>query len=456
MRRPARYLLRMLIFLAVVCFGVFLIRHELVRVFSANPFLNGPILGILIMGIIFIFAQTIRLWPEVNWIKTYSNGGDISRKSPRLLAPLAQMIGERRGRLRLTPGVMRSLLEGLATRLDESREISRYIVGALVLVGLLGTFWGLLVTIESVTKVIGTLSIAGGEDFSKVFAQFKKGLVDSLGGAGTAFSTSLFGLAGSLVLGFLDLQAGQAQNRFYTDTEDWMSGMTRLSAMPTDSEDMSPEEMVPAYLQALLEHTAEVMEDMQQTLKRGEDSRAQTTANLAALTERLGVLAEQMRVEQNLLSRLAEGQVAMQPILGKLAEGQSVAARLVDHQIEMKPVLSRMADEQALNRQEMAVGLRGDIQVLTKLLSEQRQDLAPVVERSGAQHATAVRDMAAANNDALVRLAAEHAAGRQELIRELRNEFKILARTLATFAEGTRDAPRPVAFDRKPTQRLDD
>lgn len=460
MTRPARYLFRMLVFVALIGIGLFLIHQELERAFLSNPVLNGLIGGVLLIGILYTFAQTARLWPEVNWVKTYSRGGDISRRSPRLLAPLARMIGERKGRLRLTPGVLRSLLDGIGTRLDEAREMSRYMIGLLVFLGLLGTFWGLLETIEAVTRVIGTLSVAGGDEFSKVFEQFKRGLVASLGGAGTAFSTSLFGLGGSLILGFLDLQAGQAQNRFYTDTEDWMSGMTRLSAMPTDADELSPEEMMPAYLQALLEHTAEVMEDMQQTLQRGEASRTQTTQNLAALTERLGVLTDQMRTEQNLMAKLAEGQIAIQPILTRLAEDQGAAARLADNQLELKPVLARLADEQAFSRQELVNSLRNELRVMTNRMAEQGMDVRPSLERSGELHAEALRNAAEAQNKALQQLAVEHAAGRQELIRELRNEFKILARTLATLAEGARDDAKrdgeeALPPDRRRTQKLD-
>lgn len=387
MTRPARFVVRQVIFLLIVTAGLFLIRDELIRAFMNVPYLNGIIAGVLVLGILYTIWLAIRLWPDVNWIKEYQ----VERRKPdrhaRLLAPMSMMIGERRGRLRLTAGAMRSLLDGIGTRLDEGRDISRYLIGLLVFLGLLGTFWGLLITIQEVIKVIDSLSVAGGEEFVKVFQQFKEGMVNSLGGAGTAFSTSLFGLGGSLILGFLDLQAAQAQNRFYTDLEDWLSGMTRLIAVPEDT-DGDPADTVPAYLQALLEHTAETMDDMQETLSRGEHDRQETNRNLHNLVDRLGVLTEQMRTEQNLMARLAESQ------------------------IEMKPILARLGDEQAFGRQELTNQLRTEFRQLAATLGEQQLEFRPAIQR----------------------MLEDNAAGRQEMLRELRNEFRILARTLASLA----------------------
>lgn len=418
---PARFVVRQFVFLLVVAAGLFFIRDDLTRAFMNVPYLNGIIAGVLVLGILYAFWLALRLWPDVNWIKEYQ----IERRRPdrqaRLLAPMSMMIGERRGRLRLTAGAMRSLLDGIGTRLDEGRDISRYLIGLLVFLGLLGTFWGLLITIQEVIKVINSLSVAGGDEFAKVFQQFKEGMVNSLGGAGTAFSTSLFGLGGSLILGFLDLQAGQAQNRFYTDLEDWLSGMTRLTAVPEDP-DGDPADTVPAYLQALLEHTAETMDEMQETLGRGERERAETNRNLNQLVDRLGMLTEQMRTEQNLMARLAESQ------------------------IEMKPILARLGDEQAFGRQELINQLRSEFRQLAATLGEQQLEFRP----------------------ALQRMLEDNAAGRQEMLRELRNEFRILARTLASLTIATsapHDSPHssvtrdddddPTPPDRRRTKRID-
>ncbi|MYK15042.1 MAG: flagellar motor protein MotA, partial [Rhodospirillaceae bacterium] len=262
---PARYLLRMSAFLAVVCAGLIVVGDRLVAAFAANVFLNGLIVVVLLVGIVFCVWLVARLWRDVGWIGRYQQSHDPAEAgTPRMLAPMATMIGERGNRqLRLTATTMRSILDSVGARLDEGREISRYLIALLIFLGLLGTFWGLIETIEAVSSAIQNLTVESGENFKTVFQKFKADLLTSIGGAGTAFSTSLFGLGGSLIVGFLDLQAGQAQNRIDTGLEDWLSGVTRLSSLPTEFVEDEPES-AEAYLQALLEHTAEIMENIQQ------------------------------------------------------------------------------------------------------------------------------------------------------------------------------------------------
>src|SRR5205814_3906751 len=180
--------------------------------------------------------------------------------------------------------------DGIASRLDESRELSRYMTGLLIFLGLLGTFWGLLLTVSAVGDVIGSMSVGSG-DLNTLFEQLKSGLQRPLHGMGTAFSSSMFGLAGALVLGFLDLTAGQAQNRFYNELEEWLSGLTRLSSGVLGTEG---ETSVPRYVQALLEQTAENMEGLQHILSRGEEGRTQSNQAVLALTERIGTLSDTM------------------------------------------------------------------------------------------------------------------------------------------------------------------
>jgi hypothetical protein len=300
MTLPRRYLIRMGLFLVAVAIVVGLLSPTLLTAFRANVLLNGLIMAVLFVGIVFSFRQVTLLWPEVTWIETYRRDRQLlsQLRPPRLLAPMAAMLGERKGDLRLSTIAMRSLLDGIGSRLDEARDIERYMIGLLIFLGLLGTFWGLLQTIDSFAGVIASLSIGSG-DMAAAFDDLKTGLQAPLGGMGTAFSSSLFGLGGSLVLGFLELQAGQAQNRFYNDLEDWLSSVTRLSAGAVGEGDQS----VPAYIQALLEQTAESLEALQRTLSQGEDSRAGTNENVIALTERLGTMTEQMSGEIRLLSR---------------------------------------------------------------------------------------------------------------------------------------------------------
>ncbi len=297
---PRRYLARMTMFLVAVAIAVALLSPTLLQAFQANVILNGLIMAVLLVGIIFVYRQVGLLWPEVKWIETYRRDRQLvsQQPAPRMLAPMAAMLGERKGEMRLSTMSMRSLLDGIGSRLDESNDIARYMIGLLIFLGLLGTFWGLLQTVNSVAGVIGGLSIGSG-DMAAAFDDLKRGLQAPLSGMGTAFSSSLFGLGGSLVLGFLELQASQAQNRFYNDLEEWLSSVTRLSAGAVGD----GEQGVPAFIQALLEQTAESLEALQRTLTQGEEERLRTNANVLALTERLGTMTEQMSGEIRLLSR---------------------------------------------------------------------------------------------------------------------------------------------------------
>ena len=373
------FLIRMSAFLVIVvaiCAGLF---GTLLEAFLANPALNGVILGVLLIGIVFSYRQVLRLAPEAAWLasaRTNTPGQSVQRP-PRLLAPLATMIAERHGRVSLSAVSMRSVLDGIGSRLDESHDLARYLIGLLIFLGLLGTFWGLLQTVTSVGDVIGGLSV-GGEDLGSAFDDLKGGLEAPLAGMGTAFSSSLFGLAGSLVLGFLELQASQAQNRFYNDIEDWLSSHTRLSGGALASE--GGDQSVPAYVSALLERTADSLDELQRTLVRGENNRASSGANLLSLTERLATLTDQMRAEQDLMVKLVENQLEMRPVLERLAESGR------------QPVVLDEASRTHLRNIDVYVN----------------------------------------------RLLEEMVAGREQSVNELRSEFKLLARTIAAVAENER------------------
>jgi len=220
----------MLVYLAIVTTICVLLFEPLSDAFMANRAFNGVILGVLAVGILINFRQVLVLNTEIRWIRVFRTGqtGISVTTEPRLLKPLATHLSKRRrDRFSLSAQALRTILDGLRERLDESREISRYMVGTLIFLGLLGTFWGLLGTIAAVGQVIDSLEVGAG-DYAAVFTQLKEGLKAPLSGMGTAFSSSLFGLGGSLVLGFLDLQAGHAQNRFFNGLEEWLSGVTQL------------------------------------------------------------------------------------------------------------------------------------------------------------------------------------------------------------------------------------
>ena len=375
MQGPRRFLFRMISFLLAVLVVCALLFTPLQSAFLANAPLNTMILGVFILGVAYNFRQVVRLYPEVAWIERYRQDGRgvmSEGREPRLLAPIVTMLGERHDRFRLSALSLRSLLDSISSRLDESRDISRYTVGLLIFLGLLGTFWGLLETVGSIRDVIGGLS-AGGGNMANVFNDLKQGLEAPLGGMGTAFSSSLFGLAGSLVLGFLDLQASQAQNTFYNDLEEWLSSQTRLSSGgPLSGEG---EQSVPAYVQALLEQTAESLENLQRIMARGEENRISTNNAFTQMTDKLGTLTEHMRTEQAVMMKLAETQNDIRPVLSRLADaveisrdgGMDEATRT--HIRNLDVYVARMLDDLSTGREQMAQDLRTEIKLLARTIA---------------------------------------------------------------------------------------
>jgi hypothetical protein len=380
--RPQRYLTIMAVFVAAVAAVAALLSPALLHFFMGNPAVNGVILGILLAGIIYIFWQVALLNPEVRWLEAFRrNQASLSREDmPPMLAPMATMLADRRGgRISLSAMSLRTLLDGIGARLDERREASRYLIGLLVFLGLLGTFYGLLETVQSVGGVIGSLSVGAG-DVGRAFGELKNNLAAPLGGMSTAFSASLFGLAGSLVLGFLDLQAGLAQSRFYHDLEEYLSSYTRLSGGGPVGGD--GDVAVPAFIQALLEQTADSLENLQRILGRGEESRIAANANLLTLTERLTTLTDQMRAEQNLLLRLAEQQVELKPVLQRLADATASGPlgheETRGHLRNIEVYLARLAEDVTQGRGEATQEIRSEIRLLARTIAA----LAEEAERS--------------------------------------------------------------------------
>jgi hypothetical protein len=278
---------------------------QLVVAFFANPGLNALIGAVLLIGTILSFRQVLRLYPEVAWVNNFriSDPGLAVARHPKLLAPMAAILGgERTGRMTISQQTMRHLLDSIATRLDEARDISRYMTGLLVFLGLLGTFWGLIETVGSVGKVIDGLKVGG--DAGALFDTLKEGLAAPLGGMGISFSSSLFGLAGSLILGFLDLQSSQAQNRFYTDLEDWLASTVR---------EYSGESAAGG---GELQHA---IERLRSTMEEGGGNRG-TTAAMANLAEAIQGLVAHMRNEQQMIREWADGQGEQNREIKKLLE----------------------------------------------------------------------------------------------------------------------------------------
>ncbi|MFG1229824.1 flagellar motor protein MotA [Xanthobacter autotrophicus DSM 597] len=331
---PRIFLVRMLVFLALCAALAAVLHKQIVAAFLNNPGLNGVIFGVLAVGIILSIRQVARLFPEVDWVNSFrlADPGLAVARPPTLLAPMAALLGERLGRMTISQATMRSILDSIGTRLDESRDMGRYLTGLLVFLGLLGTFWGLLETVSSIGSVIGALQV--GPDVGSIFEDMKSGLAAPLGGMGTAFSSSLFGLSGSLVLGFLDLQAGQAQNRFYTDLEDWLSttvrdlddaprdralaadreAAPRVPAAPAKVPAAAPMALPPPVLD--LDPLVSAMGRLEKTMTEAGSQRV--TSALAQLAESLQGLVTHMRSEQALLKQMIEQQQAQQEQMKRL------------------------------------------------------------------------------------------------------------------------------------------
>ncbi|MGH2341579.1 flagellar motor protein MotA [Segnochrobactraceae bacterium EtOH-i3] len=308
---PQIFLWRMVIFLVIVGFIVAILYRTLAVAFASNPGLNGLIIGVAVVGILLAFRQVIRLFREVKWVNSWRAAREsvVVARPPVLLAPMAALLGDHAGATAISPQAMRTIMDSIATRLDEARDISRYFTGLLVFLGLLGTFWGLSQTVSSVGATIQSLDVSGG-DATVIFEDLKSGLAAPLQGMGTAFASSLFGLCGSLVLGFLDLQAGQAQNRFYTDLEDWLSSVT----------DISPEALGTGHgatahdVHAAIDRLARLLQD-------GPNGR-QATIAMANLAEGISGLVQHQRAEQHMLRELVDAtnqqQARVEALLARL------------------------------------------------------------------------------------------------------------------------------------------
>jgi hypothetical protein len=313
---PRIFLVRMMVFLILCGLVVVVLHKQIVVAFLANPGLNALIIAVMVIGVMLAFRQAIRLFPEVAWVNGFrlADPGLAVARPPVLLAPMATILGDRAGRMAITSLTMRGLLDSIATRLDEARDISRYMISLLVFLGLLGTFWGLIDTVTSVGKVIEGLKVGG--DAGAVFDSLREGLAAPLSGMGISFSSSLFGLAGSLALGFLDLQAGQAQNRFYMELEDWLSTTVRDLAVDGTGGAVSvaPSGEMRVAIERLKETVAET------------GSNRQATAAMANLAEAIHGLVGHMRTEQQMIRDWADAQAAQNRevtrLLERIADGE--------------------------------------------------------------------------------------------------------------------------------------
>ena len=308
---PRIFLVRMLVFLVLGGLLVVILYRQISVAFLANPGLNALIIGVLLVGILLAFRQVIRLFPEIAWVNSFrlADPGLAIERPPVLLAPMAAILGDHAGRMTISSQTMQSLLDSIGTRLDEARDMLRYMTGLLIFLGLLGTFWGLIETVSSIGSIIKGLKVGG--DAGAMFDALRDGLAAPLGGMGISFSSSLFGLAASLVLGFLDLQTSQAQNRFYTDLEDWLATTVRDLGGASDAV-ASPLGNAGGEIRAVIERLREVMTD-------SGPSKGATSA-MANLAEAIQGLVVHMRGEQQLIREWVDAQAVQHREIRRLLE----------------------------------------------------------------------------------------------------------------------------------------
>lgn len=397
---PTRYLIRMALFLVAVLLLVLVQVETVLIAAEANLPLNALILAVLLIGILFTFRMVLRLRPEVGWI-VWQQEADQDREDGRepatnpppvqLLSPLATLLKEvdSGDRPLLRPQTLRALLDAIGTRLDEGREIARYLTGLLIFLGLLGTFWGLIQTVDAIGGVVQSLDLGVG-DLSSLWTELKQQLQQPLAGMGTAFSSSLFGLAGSLVLGFLDLQAGQAQSRFFLDVEDWLAGRTHLDdSVVRDAPGVPGTYAAAAYavppsiamgpaptgpeLAVAARQTADNVEALTRALAASEAQRRQTLDAIHAMTTQVQALGQQLKSEQSLMLRLIEERETLAPVIqrlsevlasGKLHEDQPAILHLASIDASLRQLLSTLED----NRQRTVQDLSGEIRMVSRTM----------------------------------------------------------------------------------------
>jgi len=366
--RISRYLVWMTASLVAVLAVAASLIGRLEAAFLANPLLNGLLVAVWLIGIGYIFTQTLRLAPEIGWVRAVQRNRLAANElePPPLMGALARLMEARKTPLMLTPTALRSVLDGIAVRLDESRETARYFIGLMIFLGLLGTFWGLLRTVGSVGTVVQGLSLTA--DPTELFKALKAGLEGPLGGMGMAFGSSLLGLAGSLVLGFLDLQLGQAQNRFFIELEDWLFASARDDRGPA-GEAAAPS----SYLQALVEQTAENIDAFGRIMARVEESHRQANQTTQSLAGQIGALAEAHAADRAQLARSAEIDAALARLLARFEQALEQGdlgggGAIKTHVRAIEAGVQRIADDQAHGRAHALQEIRGEIKLLSRMI----------------------------------------------------------------------------------------
>lgn len=386
--QPTRQSLIMMILLVLVVIGGYFAYPSMAPIFVVSPYLNGVILTVFVVGVLACFWQVFTLISSVNWIKGFAldRPGHEFVKSPRLLASLSALLSDSRARKSLTSTSSRSILDSVGTRLDELRDITRYIASLLIFLGLLGTFYGLATTVPAVVDTIRSLAPQEGQSATEVFAKLMNGLEDQLGGMGTAFASSLLGLAGSLVVGLLELFASHGQNRFYMEMEEWLSSITKIGLV-SDGDGEGGGGSDTSALFGFMEQTAQQIETLKDVALRGEESRQKTDTSLNKLSDAMSNMAYSlsnkpsgggMNFDEDVFERIAQNQAEMTQIL----KGREEVAGLLDSEARSRlrnidVQLLRILEEMSAGRQDSIAELRGDLATLSEsimTLANQRKD----------------------------------------------------------------------------------
>ncbi len=317
---PRVFLARMMVTLMLVGFLAAILAPQLMTAFKTNPFLNGVIIAVFAIGSFYAFWQVMRLYPEIRWVNAFriADPGLVGERQPVLLAPMSTMLRERTGTLSLSTTSMRSIMDSIGSRLDEARDTGKYVVGLLVFLGLLGTFWGLLETMQAVGQTIASLDTKAADSVT-AFGELKEGLAAPLRGMGTAFSSSLLGLSGSLVLGFLELQATQSHNRFYNELEEWLSGITELTPGASGGSDHQLGRQIYSAVFELQRSVTELSERLSAIGPQGLNGTSDPAVK--ELASGVNQLVGQMRNEQSIVRQWVDEQAAQQAEVTHMLRG---------------------------------------------------------------------------------------------------------------------------------------
>lgn len=379
--QPVRQIFLMLIILGLVSFAGYLIYPAISGVFLANPYLNGVILGVFVLGVFACFWQVLQLINSVSWIERFARGrGANQGRAPRLLASLAALLRTRGARMQISASSSGSILNSVGTRMDESRDITRYIINLLIFLGLLGTFYGLATTIPGIVETIQSLNVEDGQSSQQVFSNLIGGLESQLAGMGTAFASSLLGLAGSLVVGLLELFAGHGQNRFYREMEEWLSTITRVGF--SSGEDGAGGGFDQSVVATVLDHMVEQIDSLQGLFMQGEAARSETNTQMREITDAVARLTKRLDTAidpTDALNRVADGQEALLDYIAQIegdTDGMDPESRMRLRSMDVQ--LQKMLEELKAGRQESAAKLSEDLSQVTHAVKQLTRSTRPV------------------------------------------------------------------------------